>query len=326
MTIFNNNNHKLHHKWKGFLYEKTAFADQIASGSGKNSYCCCQRGTWHLFAPLFSARFYSNPDICHSGTAAVFPNRLSGNSQHSQRFIRYQKRPVAEKTSAFHYASKSSAASFKKNFFQSMLAKIFDSARAIGLTGKTPVTASIDSTGLENHYVSRYFIMRQNRRSKRYRKWMKLTIVNQNDNHLIAGASVSIGPSTDSHYLPDAVGQAVENISIDTLLGDSGFDSESNHQICHEKLGISKTVIAINDRGRKYNPITGFWRKQMHWHFPRKIYGQRWQAESVFSRFKRRLGYALRARTTESRTVECLLRVVTYNLMVVLLTFIKSYF
>ncbi|MGA2915217.1 MAG: AP2 domain-containing protein, partial [Sedimentisphaerales bacterium] len=32
-----------------------------------------------------------------------------------------------------------------------------------------------------------------------------------------------------------------------------------------------------------------------------------------------------RARTNESRVVECLLRVVTYNLMVVLLTFVKSY-
>ena len=326
MTIFNNNNHNSEHKWKGFLYEKTAFANQITSGTGKNSSCRRRQGTRPLFSPLFSPRFHSNSDFRHSGSSTVFPDRLSRHSRYLAGFIRHQKHLVIEKASAFHHFAKSTTAAFKKNVFQRLLAKIFDSARAIGLSAQTASAASIDSSGLENHYVSRYFIMRQGRRSKRYRKWTKLTIVCQNQNHLIAAASVSIGPSTDSHYLPQTVRQAVENISIAPLLGDSGFDSESNHQICHEKLGISKTVIAVNDRGRKYSPISGFWRKQMHWHFPRKIYRQRWQVESVFSRFKRRLGYALRARTNGTRAVECLLRVLTYNLMVVLLTFYKELF
>jgi hypothetical protein len=324
MTIFNNNNHNFYHKWKGFLYEKTAFTDQIAPGSGKNSFCRRQRGTRSLFSPLFSPRFHSTTDFCYSRSATVLSDRLSRDNWYSSGLIRYQKRFVSEKTSAFHHPAKSTTEAFKKNFFQSMLAEIFESARASGLIDKTAATVSIDSSGLENHYVSRYFIMRQNCRSKRYRKWTKLTIVSQNQNHLIAGASVSIGPSTDSHYLPQTVSQAAENIAIDTLLGDSGFDSEFNHQFCHEQLGINKTVIAVNDRSRKYSPITGFWRKQMHWHFPRKIYHQRWQVESVFSRLKRRLGYALRARTNESRNVECLLKVVAYNLMVVLLTFYKE--
>jgi transposase len=47
----------------------------------------------------------------------------------------------------------------------------------------------------------------------------------------------------------------------------------------------------------------------------RRVYGQRWQAASVFSRTKRLLGAALRARSEESRERECLLRVLTHNLM-----------
>jgi transposase len=47
----------------------------------------------------------------------------------------------------------------------------------------------------------------------------------------------------------------------------------------------------------------------------RRVYGQRWQAESVFSRTKRLLGSAWRARSDQSRERECLLRVLTHNLM-----------
>jgi hypothetical protein len=110
-------------------------------------------------------------------------------------------------------------------------------------------------------------------------------------------------------------------MQIETLLADSGFDSEENHRFCRNEASIRAAVIEINARNLKYGKIGGFYRRLMWRNFPRKKFRQRWQVESVFSRFKRRLGYALRARTDNSRSSECLLRVPTYNLMVVLLTF-----
>jgi hypothetical protein len=47
----------------------------------------------------------------------------------------------------------------------------------------------------------------------------------------------------------------------------------------------------------------------------RRIYGQRWQVESAFSRHKRLLGAALRARSHAARERECFLRVLTHNIM-----------
>jgi len=44
-------------------------------------------------------------------------------------------------------------------------------------------------------------------------------------------------------------------------------------------------------------------------------FGQRWQVESGFSRHKRLLGSALRARTWKAQKDECLLRALTHNLM-----------
>jgi hypothetical protein len=192
-------------------------------------------------------------------------------------------------------------------------------ARAAGLIPTEQ--ASIDSTGLESRFVSRHFLMRQGKRTSQYRRWTKLTIVADNGTHLIPAAEVSLGPSNDSPLLPEAVRQALEHIPIKRLLADAGYDSEENHRICRQELDIASTVIPINERNRQYSAIQGKYRNQMSRRFPKRLFGNRWQVESVFSRFKRKLGYALRATTEQSRATECLVRVLTYNLMILLLTF-----
>jgi hypothetical protein len=208
-----------------------------------------------------------------------------------------------------------------------LLAVILDQAKQSRLIKSAGShTCCIDSTGMENHYVSRHFLKRQGRRTTKYRPWTKLTAVCENRSHLIVSAVVSTGPSTDCHYLEPAVTRAAKHLAIGTLLADSGYDAEYNHQLCREKFGIRSTVIQVNDRNLKYGRTSGKHRRRMKQRFPACSYRKRWQIESVFSRFKRRLGNALTGRTNESRTCECLLRVLTYDLMVVLFTFSKSVF
>ena len=90
--------------------------------------------------------------------------------------------------------------------------------------------------------------------------------------------------------------------------------------MCRNELNIRSTVIPVNDRNRKNGQPTSYYRNLMKQEFPKEIFGQRWQVESVFSRFKRKLGYALRATTEQSRAIECLMRVLTYNFMILLFT------
>jgi hypothetical protein len=54
----------------------------------------------------------------------------------------------------------------------------------------------------------------------------------------------------------------------------------------------------------------------MRGRFFKRKYGQRWQAESGFSRHKRRLGSALTTRNDTTQRREMLLRVPTHNLMI----------
>lgn len=140
-------------------------------------------------------------------------------------------------------------------------------------------------------------------------------MVCHNGTHLLAGAVATRGPSNDSPQFPDAVRQASRNVSFDRLLADAGYDAEHNHALCRQELGIRSTVIPINDRGANVPP-SGHYRGQMARRFHRRVYGQRWQVESAFSRNKRLLGPAVRARSDQSQARECLLRVLTHNIMI----------
>jgi transposase len=325
MTITGYRNSIYDPLWKGFRYGKQASVyDQIAADTGKTSLDNSPANPCTLLRPSLTTRFHPSPDIRHPGAAAILPDRLPRHHQYPRRFFRHQESSGAQEAAALHNPAKGAAQDAKKNIFQGLLAKIFDNARASGLISQQDSHACIDSTGLEDHFVSRHFIMCQNRRCRRYRRWTKLTIVCHSKTHLIAGALVGKGPSTDCHNLVPAVEQALDNMPIDTLLADCGYDSESNHRFCRDRFGISWPVIAVNPRNLKYGSMTGHFRRLMRGRFPQKKYRQRWQVESIFSRFKRRLGCCMRARTDESRQAECFLRVLTYNLMILYLLFKKS--
>jgi transposase len=109
--------------------------------------------------------------------------------------------------------------------------------------------------------------------------------------------------------------QASRVVTWHRVLADAAFDSEENHRLCREDLHVRSTAIPINRRnqGRKW-PKTHY-RRPMKQRFPKRKYGQRWQAESAFARHKRRLDSALRGRSDASRERECYLRVLTHDLM-----------
>lgn len=326
MAIVANRSATCQRNWKGIRYGKTPVPDQITDCSGKASPQDRPRGSVPILRPAQPTRFYPGTTVCYLGASPVFPDRLSWDRQPVGRILTTSKQSRIKQDTALYNPPEGSPTDVKKNIFQGLLGSILRQAEECGLIKRSSVhTCCIDSTGLENHYVSRHFLKRQGRKTRKYRRWTKLIAVCENKSHLIASALVSKGPGTDCHWLEPSVEEALEHITITTLLADSGFDAEYNHKLCRDKFKILSTVIKVNDRNLKYSRTKGFFRRKMKERFPAKKYRQRWQIEAVFSRFKRRLGNALTARTENSRTAECLLRVLTYNLMVVLLTFQKSY-
>jgi hypothetical protein len=183
---------------------------------------------------------------------------------------------------------------------------------------------AIDSTGMEAPVRSAHYARRLRDGNRRYRKrkYPKLTLVCDTRTHLIASAVTTLGPSYDVDLFGPALLRASWNLEIDRVLADAGYDSEPNHQLARGGLGVRSSVIKLNPRGRVRSsgrrrrlPV-GKYRRQMARRFHRHAYRQRAQAESVISRFKRRLGAGLRGRSDEARRRENDIRVVTHNLMI----------
>jgi DDE family transposase len=198
--------------------------------------------------------------------------------------------------------------------FQALQAQVWQAAGWLGLVEARP-TGMVDATGLETRHVSRYYVWRAGYRHFRRRRWPKLTLVGDGASHLIAGCHVTWGPSQDSPQFAPAVRQAARYVHWDRLLADTAYDGEHNHVLCREGLGIRSTIIPINRRNTRKWPQTRY-RRQMKRRFFRRLYGQRWQIESLISRHKRLFGVALRARRPATQKQECWLRVLTHNLMI----------
>ena len=173
----------------------------------------------------------------------------------------------------------------------------------------------MDGTGLDSRHASRHYARRCSSKRYRWRRYVLLTVACHTQSHLLAGAEVAVGPTNESPHFTGVIDQAAAHARWDRVLGDAAYDAERHHEQCRDDYRIRSTVIPINRRGRGRKWPRSKYRRQMRRRFHRRKYGQRWQAESTFSRHKRLLGAALRSRPDAARERECYLRVLTHNLM-----------
>lgn len=147
--------------------------------------------------------------------------------------------------------------------------------------------------------------------------------------HLLIAADARWGPTQDAPTFLPLLATALAELHAlpqprrcQAVLADAGYDSERNRAGARA-LGVPHPVIALNRRRSApsqagHHPRTPE-RRRAALHFPRRRYRQRAQAESVFSRFKRRFGATLRAHTPAAQLREVWLRVIAFNTAILLL-------
>jgi hypothetical protein len=176
---------------------------------------------------------------------------------------------------------------------------------------------------LESRHVSVYYTKRTKTQKGHYKsRYPKLSVVGDTANHVILGAGIDRGPKPDLAEARPTVRETVCHQPLGTLLGDAGFEAEGFHSFCRDELKIG-SIIPTRDRGRpradgQPRPVRGRYRKLMKSHFPQVLFGQRWQAETIFSMLKRNYGSALRARRYQSQNREMRLRWLTHDLGILL--------
>ena len=187
----------------------------------------------------------------------------------------------------------------------------------------------------ESHHVSRHFEKRRlqsqnkgrgkwapavnRRRSVINKRLPKLALAVHAASHLILAAEASTGVGSDCPYFVPLMLDASRRMPLEFALADAGFDSEDNHLLAREELGIRSVIPATIGRPGANGP-SGYYRRQMRKCFmggpDKDHYGQRWQAETVNSMIKRNLGSACRARSPLGRKNDLWLRAITHNIMI----------
>lgn len=204
---------------------------------------------------------------------------------------------------------------------EALLSAILQRCRDIGLLKSRSKLAAIDSTGMETRHASRYYTRRCKRHQGHYKhRFPKLSAICDTSNHLLLGMVIDRGPKLDYAEDESTVLNALSRQKFKILVADAGYESERLHKFCREQLNI-QSIIPTTQRGRpredgKLKAVTGYYRKLMQKNFPKKLYGQRWQIETVFSMLKRNLGCTLGARCHHSQTREIRLHILTHNLMI----------
>ena len=220
-----------------------------------------------------------------------------------------------------HYTTIQKAA--KRLLYTSQTHQLLQQTLKIGLKRRKKVhLAAIDSTGLEAGHTSSYYVKRRSRGDKSYqettyKRFPKLSVVCDCHSHLILSAITRRGPCPDVHELLATLKPLLSSLHIKTLLGDAGYDSEANHCLLRDQLGIESIIPAKHGRPTHKLPKTKY-RRFMKKHLDKKRYGQRWQVETVFSMIKRNLNETINAKTYWPQCREMMLLVLTHNIAILL--------
>jgi hypothetical protein len=190
--------------------------------------------------------------------------------------------------------------------------------------------AAVDSTGLEAGHTSHYYVKRRSRvpamwQTTTYRRYPKLSVVCDCNTHLILSSVPRRGPCPDVAQLLTTLAPAIQHTRIHRLVADAGYDSEANHRVLREQLGIDSIIPARHGRPTDKLPATKY-RRLMKQDFDKVTYGQRWQAETVFSMIKRNFGDVVYARTYWAQCREMMLLVLTHNIAVILCHWIEVFY
>ena len=207
-----------------------------------------------------------------------------------------------------------------------VVARLAATARMLKLSTK-PLAG--DSSYYEDRHVSRYFEFRRGRgggrngRRRKVKLTPKLAIGVASACHLILSAWAGTGGGGDHPQFEPLLFDAwrrVPNKLFKAVL-DAGYDSERNHELARNDMGIASIIPPLIGRPSAKRPA-GRWRRHMARLLRTKRsrrrcgYTQRWQAETVNSMMKRNLGSALRGKTAASRRRDLRLKVLVHDIMI----------
>ena len=207
-----------------------------------------------------------------------------------------------------------------------MLDEMAEEFKRRGLLDLNQKPAAVDSTHFEKNKISRHFEKRKaqtlsektkkEKQSATIKSLPKLALAVAASCHAILSLWTGTGMGSDSPHLWPVVGDALRRAPMMRVVAaDAGYDGEKNLEILRGMglRGIIPTLLSSPWK-EPLTPLRAQMRREFKNQTVAKIYGQRWQVETVNSMMKRNYGSALRSRHANLREQEMMLKASVHNL------------
>ena len=179
-----------------------------------------------------------------------------------------------------------------------------------------PVTIALDSSGIKVEKAGGW-IERKHGKKKRY---VKLHFAVRVDTHEVVAMTVTTDDVHDSEEAPALLEKAEENVWVEKVIGDGGYDSGKVYGEA-ERRGIEPVIRPRKNARTGTGPpsrshAVGMIRELGYATWSEFTgYGRRWAVETVYSTFKRLFGECAMGRSLGSITRELVGKVALYNML-----------
>lgn len=179
------------------------------------------------------------------------------------------------------------------------------------LAGLSDVCVGIDGTGHSKQRGSRHYYRRIGKRTKK-KDFVKVVGIDDLTTQHVLAVKIRKKSRHDNVDFKPSVNRVARATSLDTVIGDKGFDAQKNHEVVHQHGALLITPIRNQDV-----PIwrtKGADRKKLKRNFPTRTYHKRSKKETVWSVVKQKFGDIVRALTFHMQKIELLCRYLAYNI------------
>lgn len=175
-----------------------------------------------------------------------------------------------------------------------------------------PEKVAIDGTGISLDNASPHYCKRIGKAYKK-RPFLKLSVIVDIKDYFILQFKIR---KKSRHDVIDAypmVKKLAKTYKPEIFYGDRGYDSERLFKIVFEELDAYPLILQKRLDVPKHKR-KGRYRKQTFEVFDYGEYLQRNKVETVFSMFKRKFGFSIRAKHVKNQKVEAMSRIIAYNI------------
>lgn len=208
--------------------------------------------------------------------------------------------------------SKIPSASALRKFARRLKARWGHSALAGcgAIAGLKDVCSGIDGTGHSKLKGSKHYYKRTGKKAKK-KDYVKIVGLDDLTTQIVLAVKIRKKARHDNVDFKPTIRRVARFITIDTVIGDKGFDAQKNHTLVHEYGALLITPLRNKDV-----PVwrtKGEDRKKLKRHFPKKKYHKRSKKETVWSVVKQKFGDAVTALTFHMQKIELLCKYLAYN-------------